>query len=93
MVMFAEEHTEEERREVSRKVLKTWRQNSSRRAQNSDSPLLLSEERHAEEKERERERERVEFGERATTEYPQTHAKNVRVRFRVENLSLETSPD
>jgi len=56
MVMFAEEHTEEERREVSRKVLKTWRQNSSRRAQNSDSPLLLSEERHAEEKERERER-------------------------------------
>ena len=55
--MFEEEHTEEERREVSRKV-KTWRQNSSRRAQNSDSPLLLSEERHAEEKERERERER-----------------------------------
>ena len=44
-------------------------------------------------KKRERERERVEFGERATTEYPQTHAKNVRVRFRVENLSLETSPD
>ena len=92
--MFEEEHTEEERREVSRKV-KTWRQNSSRRAQNSDSPLLLSEERHAEEKEteRERERERVEFRERAATEYPHTRAKNVRVRVRVENLPLETSPD
>jgi hypothetical protein len=90
--MFAEEHTEEERREVSRKVLKTWRQNSSsRRAQNSDSPLLFRRETRG--RKRERERERVEFGERVTTEYPQTHAKNVRVRFRVENLSLETSPD
>ena len=73
--------------------MKTWRQRFSSCSEFGFSTFIIAEERHAEEKERERERERVEFGERATTEYPQTHAKNVRVRLRVENLSLETSPD
>jgi len=52
--MFAEEHAEEERGEVSRKV-KTWRQRFSSCSEFGFSTFIIAEERHAEEKERERE--------------------------------------
>jgi hypothetical protein len=54
MVMFAEEHAEEERREVSRKV-KTWKQLLSSCSELEFSTFTIR--RETRERERERERE------------------------------------